>query len=77
MQKSCHAQIQNSTALLGSHYMVYRSQFTSERFGPTLYSSIRQASAVSFASILEKDSDGDESLIKKLTNEMYSCKAFQ
>jgi hypothetical protein len=56
--------------------MVYRSQFTSERFGPTLYSSIRQASAVSFASILEKDSDGDESLIKKLTNEMYSCKAF-
>ena len=56
-----------------------KESFTSERFGPTLYSFDRQASAVFFYKHLKywKDNDKDGSFDDKLTVEMYCCKALQ
>jgi hypothetical protein len=60
--------------------MVYRSNFTSERFGRTLYLFIRLASAVSFTKHTRGRPRWVERIngLKKLARtEMYCCKAFQ
>jgi hypothetical protein len=68
IQKSCHAQIQNSTALLGSHYMVYRSHSHLSDLVQRYILSLDRRRLSFSTRILEywKDNDGDGSLIEEV-----------
>jgi hypothetical protein len=68
-------QIYTSKALIRVALHGVQESFTSERFGQTLYSFIRLASAVSFASIRENEMEIKHGQ-KKLMDEMRVAKVF-